>query len=85
MMIPDRGCLFLSLLAILMGVMYFLFPHVLLGWSKFLNRLALQASDERLLRYRYFAGLLCFMLSYGLFKLALTIAENPLHLLVQFH
>lgn len=79
---PDRWCLILSSLILILGVMFFLFPGVLLNLSKWWNRLATSVSDEHLLRYRYLVGLLCFLASYGLFKLALLAAVNPLTLLV---
>lgn len=77
----DRGCLIVSLLGVVMGTMFFLFPNGLLRLSKAVNRALVAAPDEQLLRHRYLVGLLCFVASYGLFKLALLIPANPLTLL----
>jgi hypothetical protein len=82
---PHQGLLLLSLSAMVIGTMYFLFPRVLLRVGQALNRFALQASDERMLRYRYLIGLIFFIGGYGLFKLALLISEDSLQLLVPFH
>ena len=81
---PDRGCLILSLLGLVMGTAFILFPHGLLRLSKAVNRALVAAPDEALLRYRYLVGLLCFVAGYGFFKLALLIPANPFMLLVQF-
>lgn len=75
---PDRGCLILSVVGLIMGTMFFLFPNGLLKLSKALNRALVADPDEQLLRYRYLVGALCFVASYGVFKLALLIPANPL-------
>ena len=75
---PDRTCIILSLLGVVMGTMFILFPNRLLGWSKAVNRVLVATPDEALLRYRYLVGLLCFVAGYGFFKLALLIPANPL-------
>lgn len=79
---PDRMCVILSLLGVVMGTMFILFPNGLLRVSKAVNRLV-AVPDEALLRYRYLVGLLCFLAGYGLFQLALLIPANPLTLLAQ--
>jgi len=53
---PNVGCLFLSLIALGVGVSFILFPNVLLEASRKLNR-TLTVLDERLIRYRYVVGL----------------------------
>ena len=80
---PDRGCLILSLLGVVMGAMFFLFPNGLLRLSQAFNRALVAAPDEQLLRYRYLVGLLCFVAGYGVFTLALLIPAHPFTLLVQ--
>ena len=73
---PNRLCLILSLLGIVMGSMFILFPNALLKLSKAMNRALVAAPDERLLRVRYLVGWLCFIASYGVFQLALLIPAN---------
>ena len=67
---PDTGCLFLSLLSVVVGAMFILAPDTLLKLSGALNR-TLVTLDERLLRYRHLLGLTLLLLGYGLFRLAL--------------
>ena len=73
---PDRLCLILSLLGIVAGTMFILFPHALLRLSKAMNRTLVASPDERLLRVRYLVGWLWFIASYGVFQLALLIPAN---------
>jgi len=75
--------LILSLLGVVMGAMFFLFPNGLLRLSQALDRALVAMPDERLLRYRYVVGLLCFVAGYELFKLALLIPAHSFMLLVQ--
>lgn len=79
---PDRYLLSLSAVVLVCGVMLFLFPAGLIRFSRWVNRL-LAAPDQLLMRYRYLVGLLCFVASYCLFRLALLVAEHPLTLLLQ--
>jgi hypothetical protein len=69
---PDSGLLFLSLLSVVGGAMFVLFPDALMKISGALNR-TLAVLDERLMRYRYILGVLLFLLSYGLFRVALLL------------
>lgn len=69
---PDTGCLFLSLLSVVVGAMFVLFPDALQRLGRTLNR-TLATLDEQLMRYRYVLGLLLFVASYGLFRLALVL------------
>lgn len=69
---PDTGCLILSLFSVVLGVALFLFPHPLKQLSGTLNR-TLVTLDESLMRYRYVIGGLLFLLSYGLFRVALLV------------
>ncbi|MBI2104715.1 MAG: hypothetical protein HYT90_03915 [Candidatus Omnitrophica bacterium] len=69
---PDIGCLFLSLVCLIVGASFILFPHALLGASRALNR-TLTVLDDRLIRHRYVMGLLLFAVSYALFRLSLLI------------
>jgi len=72
---PNVGCLFLSLIALGVGVSFILFPNVLLEASRKLNR-TLTVLDERLIRYRYVVGLASFAVSYGLFRLAILLGRS---------
>ena len=69
---PDTGFLTLSLLATVMGAVLFLFPDGVHKLSGLLNR-TIAAVDEPLLRYRYLIGVLSFVASYALFRLALWV------------
>jgi hypothetical protein len=69
---PDSGLLFLSLLCLMAGVGFVLFPHPLLTISQALNR-TLVSLDERLIRHRYLCGALLFAVSYLCFRLALLV------------
>lgn len=78
----DRGYLLLSVVGLLLGTMFFLFPNALLRASQAMNRVLMAAADEQVMRYRYLVGLLFYLASYGIFKLALLLSANPLTLLV---
>jgi len=67
---PDPGMLFVSVVCLVAGVSFFLFPHPLLNLSRALNR-TLVVMDERLIRHRYVFGTLLFVVSYLCFRLAL--------------
>lgn len=69
---PDSGMLALSLFSVVGGITFILFPGALLRFSSFLNR-TIGVFDQRLMRYRYALGVLLFLLSYGLFRLALLL------------
>lgn len=69
---PDSGLLVMSLVCLVGGVGFVLFPHPLQAISQALNR-TLVALDERLIRYRYVCGLLLFLVSYLCFRLALLV------------
>ncbi len=69
---PDSGCIGLSLGSVVLGTLLFLYPGALGRVSSLLNR-TLVSLDERLLRYRYFFGLLAFGASYAFFKLAVLL------------
>ena len=70
---PDSGLLFLSLICVVAGVAFILFPHPLLNLSRALNR-TLVTLDERLIHLRYLLGVLLFIASYLCFRLALFAA-----------
>jgi len=69
---PDTGCLLLSLLSVVGGAIFVLFPDALMKLSGALNR-TITVLDQRLMGYRYILGVLLFLLSYGLFRLALLL------------
>lgn len=69
---PHSSLLFLSLLCLMSGVAFVLFPHPLLTLSQALNR-TLVSLDEQLIRYRYLCGVLLFAVSYLCFRLALMV------------
>ena len=69
---PDSGLLVLSIVCLMCGVAFVLFPHPLLAMSQVLNR-TLVTLDEQLIRYRYLCGALLFAVSYLCFRLALMI------------
>lgn len=69
---PDSGLLFVSLVCVVAGASFVLFPHPLLQFSRALNR-TLVTLDEQLIRYRYLFGVLLFVVSYLCFRLALYI------------
>ncbi|OGX38742.1 MAG: hypothetical protein A3C53_02670 [Omnitrophica WOR_2 bacterium RIFCSPHIGHO2_02_FULL_68_15] len=73
---PDTGLLLLSLVCLVAGIAFVLFPHPLLAISQSLNRTlnrTLVTLDERLIRHRYLSGLLLFVVSYLCFRLALLV------------
>ncbi len=69
---PDTGFLVLSLGAVVLGTLLFLYPNALLKVSNLLNRTMVML-DKELMRYRYVVGLLAFAASYAFFKIALTL------------
>ena len=71
---PDTGVLFLSLLCVVSGVAFVLFPNPLLRVSEALNK-TLTVLDRRLMRHRYLVALLLFAVSYLLFNIALLVPE----------
>ena len=64
------GLFVISLLCLVAGVGFILFPHPLLAISQAMNR-TLVSLDERLIRHRYLCGVLLFVVSYLCFRLAL--------------
>ena len=69
---PDSGFIFLSLASLVLGASLFLYPKVLLKLSGMMNR-TMAVLDDQLIRHRYVIGLLAFIASYALFKLALML------------
>ena len=69
---PDSGILVVSLVCVVGGVSFILFPHPLVSLSQALNR-TLVALDGQLIRYRYVLGVLLFVASYLFFRLALLV------------
>ena len=69
---PNTGCLLLSLICLVLGVLFILFPRVLQEASRTLNR-TLTVLDDRLIRYRYLMGLMFVVASYSLFRLSLLL------------
>ena len=69
---PDLGLSLLSLICLIVGVAFVLFPHPLLAISQALNR-TLVSLDDKLIRYRYLSGVLLFAVSYLCFRLALLV------------
>ena len=69
---PDSGLLLLSLVCLVAGVAFVLFPHPLLAISQALNR-TLVSLDDKLIRRRYLCGALLFVVSYLCFRLALLV------------
>ena len=69
---PDSGLLLLSLVCLVVGVAFVLFPHPLLTISQALNR-TLVNLDDRMIRHRYLCGALLFVVSYLCFRLALLV------------
>lgn len=70
---PNTGCLLLSLICLVLGVSFILFPRVLQEASRTLNR-TLTVLDDRLIRYRYLMGLMLVVASYSLFRLSLLLS-----------
>lgn len=71
---PETGCILLSVLSLVLGAMFILFPERLGKLSAALNR-TMAAVDERILRYRHLIGLVLFGLGYGLFKVSLMLSS----------
>ena len=71
-LMPDTGCLLLSAMCLMAGGAFFLYPDPLLRISMALNR-TMAVLDQKLVRFRYLVGLLLFISSYLLFKLALLV------------
>ena len=69
---PDTGLLMVSLICLVAGVAFILYPHPLLNLSRALNR-TLEVLDESLIRYRYVLGVLLAVVSYLLFRLAFLV------------
>ena len=67
---PDTGFLFFSLVSLMVGAVFILFPHPLSKLSTTLNK-TLVLADDHIMRYRHVIGVLLMLVSYGLFKLAL--------------
>ena len=67
---PDSGFLLLSLIGLLAGSSFILFPRGVLRLSERLNRV-IRVLDEPLMRHRYLVALLAFAASYAFFRLAL--------------
>ena len=71
-MLPDSGCLFLSLVCVAVAVMLVLFPGSVLRTSQVLDK-TLTVLDEHLVRHRYVFSLVLFAVGYSLFRLSLLI------------
>jgi hypothetical protein len=69
---PDSGLLGLSLVCLVVGAGFILFPHPLLALSQALNR-TFTTLDTVLVRHRYLSGLVLFVASYLCFRLALLV------------
>ena len=76
-MTPE-GLLFVSLLCLLSGVLFFLFPGWLLKLSSYLNR-SMITLDQKLMRHRYLVGTLLIVSSYLVFSIALTLSDLRIH------
>ena len=70
---PDSRLLLVSLLCVIIGGMFFLFPHGLSGLSQRLNT-SHGTLDQRIIRCRYITGILAFVAGYGFFRLALLLS-----------
>ena len=68
----DATCLFLSLMCLLAAIMLMLFPVSVKQASRALDR-TLAVVDDQLVKHRYVFGLVLFLVSYSLFRLALLI------------
>ena len=71
---PDSGMLLLGGLSLIAGVGFILFPNPLLKLSASLNK-TLATLDQLLMRHRYPIGILLFVASYVLFRLAVWIGQ----------
>ena len=73
---PDTGLLFVSLVCLMSGISFVLFPHALLQLNKALNR-SLVVLDQHLMSYRYVVGFLLRLTGYGIFRLAVLMTLQP--------
>jgi hypothetical protein len=69
---PDSGLLGLSLVCLVVGAAFILFPHPLLSLSQALNR-TFATLDTMLVKHRYISGMVLFVTSYLCFRLALLV------------
>ena len=72
---PNRGLCLVSLLCVGFTVLMFLFPNVVAGANRLLNR-TVAALDEPLLRYRYVLGVLLAVAAYCVFRLAVLLPNS---------
>lgn len=70
---PDSRLLLVSLLCVVIGGTFFLFPKVLAGLSQRLN-ISHGTLEQWIIRYRYITGVLAFAAGYAFFRLALLLS-----------
>lgn len=71
---PEHRLIACSMIAVVLAVMFIMFPGILLHASRTMNR-TMVSLDESLMRYRYLLGVLCAVMAYGLFRMALLLGK----------